>query len=129
MYASTCGRMKSSTCGVPLPLEMYAHAQPAALCLLEHVDRPLAGDQRLVVARDDARRAVLDREIDELPSASSSLRRRDGVGVAEHLARHPVLAVAAVEIAAEHAEGQRVGAGQDVEERLLLDRVAREAPT
>ena len=51
---------------------------------------------------------------------------RDGVGVAEHLAGDPILAVAAVEIATEHAERQRVGAGQDVEERLLLDRVAGE---
>jgi hypothetical protein len=33
-----------------------------------------------------------------------------------------------VEIAAEHAEGQRVAAGQDVEEGLFLDRVAGERP-
>ena len=39
----------------------------------------------------------------------------------------PVLAVAAVEIAAQHAEGQRVGAGQHVEEGLFLDRVALQA--
>src|SRR5205807_1154792 len=38
--------------------------------------------------------------------------------------REPVLAVAAVKIAPQHAEGERVGAREGVEERLLLGRVA-----
>src|SRR6202022_2703434 len=33
-------------------------------------------------------------------------------------------AIAAVQVATEHAECERVGAGEGVEERLLLDRVA-----
>src|SRR5207302_9324716 len=41
-------------------------------------------------------------------------------GVAQRLAGEPVLAVAAVEVAPQHAEGERVRAGEGVEERLLL---------
>src|SRR4029077_11463600 len=37
--------------------------------------------------------------------------------------RHPVLAIAAVVVASEHAERQRPRAGIGVKERLLLDRV------
>ena len=48
--------------------------------------------------------------------------------IAQHLAGHPVLAIAAVIIAAEHAKGERIGAGQDMKERLLLDRIARQRP-
>src|SRR3970282_959830 len=40
------------------------------------------------------------------------------------LRRDPVLAVGAVKIAAKHAEGQRIGTRQHMEEGLLLDRVA-----
>src|SRR2546421_9641328 len=51
---------------------------------------------------------------------------RDYTGrvVSQRLAREPVLAVAAVEVASQHAEGERVGAGEGVEERLLLGRIA-----
>jgi hypothetical protein len=54
-------------------------------------------------------------------------RRRDRRRIAQRLRCHPVLAVAAVQIAAEHPEavGQRAGMG--VEERLLLDRIALHA--
>src|SRR5207237_6895791 len=41
----------------------------------------------------------------------------------QRLRGHPVLAVAAVVVAAKHAERQRQRAGIGVEERLLLDRV------
>src|SRR5581483_6934020 len=44
--------------------------------------------------------------------------------VAQRLRRHPVLAVPAMQIAAEHPEAERFSAGQDVVERLLLDGVA-----
>src|SRR5439155_570517 len=55
------------------------------------------------------------------------LRRRDARrGIAQRLRGQPVLAVAAVKVAAEHAEGEAVLAGQDVEERFLLDRVRLE---
>ena len=46
--------------------------------------------------------------------------------VAQRLGREPVLAVAAVIVAAEHAERERLGAGERVEEGLLLDRVELE---
>src|SRR5437588_8878775 len=50
-------------------------------------------------------------------ASGSAIRDDDGV------ARE---AVCAVQVAAEHAEGERVGAGEDVEEGLLLGRVALE---
>ena len=61
---------------------------------------------------------------DELGGARCRAGDADRIGVAERLGRQPVLAVPAVQIAAQHAEGERVGAGQGVEERFLLDRVA-----
>ena len=51
----------------------------------------------------------------------------DGVRIAQHLRRHPVLTVAAVEVAAEHAEAVGERAGPGMEERLLLDRIALHA--
>ncbi len=69
---------------------------------------------------------MLDGEIDELLGRGEP-GRRDGFDVAEHLAGDPVLAIAAVVVAAEHAEGEGVGTGQDVEEGLFLDGVAGEA--
>ena len=94
--------------------------------LLEHRDRPLARDQRLVVRADDHARAEslrvahhrLGRRVD---------RRRHGGRIAQRLRRDPVLAVRAVQIAAEHAEAVRERAGVRVEERLLLDRIALHA--
>ena len=43
--------------------------------------------------------------------------------IAQRLRGEPILAVGAVEIAAKHTEGQRVGARQHVEEGLFLHRV------
>ena len=51
-------------------------------------------------------------------------RRRDRLRIAQRLGGHPVLAIPAVEIAAEHPEAEREGAGPGVKERLLLDRIA-----
>ncbi len=44
--------------------------------------------------------------------------------VAQHLRADPVLAVGAVEVTPQHAEGEGITAGQHVEERLLFDRVS-----
>src|SRR5262245_31804900 len=68
---------------------------------------------------------MLNRQVHQL------LRRtqpgwRHRLRIAQHLAGHPVLAVAAVIIAAEHSKGQRIRTGKHVEEGLLLDGVARQ---
>ena len=60
-------------------------------------------------------------------SGDARERRRDGGRIAQRLRRDPVLAVAAVQIAAEHAEAVGERAGIRVEERLLLDRIALHA--
>jgi hypothetical protein len=101
-------------------------AQAAGAGLLEDFHGPFAGDERLVVAGGDDGSAVVDGQIDELFGGAKP-RRGDGFGVAEHLAGDPVLAIAAVIIAAEHSEGEGVAAGQDVEEGLFLDGVAGES--
>ena len=49
---------------------------------------------------------------------NSELQRRI---VAQGLTRHPVLAVRAVQVAAEHAKGQRIPPGEGMIKRLLLD--------
>ena len=54
-------------------------------------------------------------------------RRRHRVRIAQRLRRHPVLAIAAMQIAAEHAEAVRQRARMHVKERLLLDRIALHA--
>ena len=93
---------------------------------LEDRDRPLRGDERLVVGGDDDLRALAQRVLDERRRRGVA-GRRDGLRIAQRLRCHPVLAVAAVQVAAEHAEavGERAGIG--VEERLLLDRIALHA--
>ena len=60
-------------------------------------------------------------------SGDASIGGATAAGIAQRLRRHPVLAVAAVQIAAEHAEAVRERAGVGVEERLLLDRIALHA--
>src|SRR5215813_12987677 len=54
-------------------------------------------------------------------------RRRDGGRIAQRLRRHPVLAVTAMEIAAEHAEAVRQRPRMHMKKWLLLDRVALHA--
>ena len=91
----------------------------------QHLQRPLTGDQRFVVRRGDHRRPVtLGRFHDFLRRQLVHLR--DGARIAQGLTGHPVLAVPAVQIAPEHAEAQRVAPRECVEERLLLDRIARQ---
>src|SRR4051794_5016393 len=68
---------------------------------------------------------MLNRQIDQL-FRRRKLRRRDRIGVAQHLACDPVLAVAAMVITTKHSKRQGVRARQDVEEWLLFDRIARQ---
>ena len=53
-------------------------------------------------------------------------RFRRGAIVPQGLGGVPILTIAAVEVAAQHAEGERGGAGKDVKKGLLLDRIALE---
>ena len=50
--------------------------------------------------------------------------RRDSIGVSQSLRGNPVLAIGAVQIAAEHSEAVGECAGVGVKERLLLDGIA-----
>ena len=54
-------------------------------------------------------------------------RRSAGDRIAQCLRRHPVLTVAAVQVASEHAETECERARVGMEERLLLDRIALHA--
>src|SRR5439155_1449457 len=90
---------------------------------LEHVERPLGGDERLVVGRPDELRSLSQREPNQVVRGDVGRDYAGGV-VAQRLAREPVLAIPTVEIASQHTEGERVGAGEGVEERLLLGRIA-----
>ncbi len=93
---------------------------------LENRDRPLARDQRFVVRADDDLRAAFDGVAHE-PFGRDVERRRHRVRIAQRLRRHPVLAITAVQIAAEHAEAVGERARMHVKERLFLDRVALHA--
>ena len=61
---------------MPLPFE-HMTCQPALARFLEHVNRPFARDQRLVVRAADRHRALFDRERDDLLRAD----RRDGMPI------------------------------------------------
>jgi hypothetical protein len=49
--------------------------------------------------------------------------RRDSGSIAKGLRRHPILAIAAMEIAAKHSETHRQRSGKGMEERLFLYRI------
>src|SRR5205814_3486398 len=90
---------------------------------LRRVDRVLQEDGGVVVGERDAAAAQL------LRLARDLLRSRR-VGEDVHLARlrHvPVLAETAAQVAAGRAKGEDAGSGEEVVERLLLDRVHAEA--
>jgi len=94
--------------------------------LFENCDRPFAGDERLVIGADQNFRALLK------GVANESLRsggewRRDRVGIAQGLRRYPVLAVSAMQVAAEHPEAVGERTGVSMEERLLFDGIALHA--
>ena len=112
---------------MPLPLETNPVTQSGRFGFLEDGDGPLGGDERLVVGADQHLRSLLAAR--RAPGLRARLRAaaRLRLRIAERLRGHPVLAVAAVEIAAEHAEAVGECAGIGVEERLLLDGVALHA--
>ena len=112
---------------MPLPFETKPVVRPAALRLLEHRDRPLARDQRLVVGADDDARAQARARRATSCSGEASQRRRHRGRIAQRLRRHPVLAVAAVQIAAEHAEavGERARDARGRTASSRSDRTAR----
>src|ERR1035441_5726645 len=91
--------------------------------MAKDLDGPFGGDQRLVVGADHHARAVTERRLDQLPRGRR-LPRSDSLRIANGLRRHPVLAIGAVQVAAEHAETQGGGARAHVVEGLLLDGVA-----
>src|SRR5215475_12756182 len=51
------------------------------------------------------------------------MRRRQGVRIPQSLRGHPVLAVRAVEVAAQHSKAHRQGSRQCMEEGFLFDRI------
>ena len=85
--------------------------------------RPFAGDERLIVGADQNLRALGDGIADQKFGRGLEWRR-DGAGIAQSLRRNPVLAVGAVQIAAQHAEAVGERTGIRVKKWLLLDRVA-----
>jgi hypothetical protein len=97
--------------------------QPRQPRFLEDRDRPLARNQRLVVGAHHHARPETKRIPDE--RARRRLHRRHDRGwIPDRLRCDPVLAVRAVQIAAEHAEAVGERAWKGVEERLLLDGIA-----
>ena len=108
---------------MPFPFETNRGRESGGPGFLEHRDRPFARDERLVVGADDDARALAERIGNERLRRGGQ-RRRNGRRIANRLRRHPVLAVRAVQIAAEHAEAVGQRAGMRVEERLFLDRIA-----
>jgi hypothetical protein len=94
--------------------------------MLENLDRPLAGDQRLVVGADHHLGAAPDGVANQILRSRTQWRRYRR-GVAQRLRGDPVLAIRAVEVASEHAEAVSERARIDVKKRLLLNRIALHA--
>ena len=108
---------------MPLPLETKPVTSPAALASLK-----TATAHSLVISGS---LYVLTRifapwceGVAHQMFGRSWQRRRNGAGIAQRLRGNPVLAIAAMQVAAQHAEavGQRAGIG--VKKRLLLDGIA-----
>ena len=99
--------------------------QPRSLSLCKYGDGPFRGDQRLVVAGNHEPGLFARGHGHELLRSNRPHRSVRGL-VAQGLTRDPVLAIGAVQVAAKHAEGQGIAARVDVEEWLLLHRVALE---
>ena len=91
--------------------------------LLEYFDRPLGGDQRLVVGADQDLRSLTQRVLHQ-GLRRGLQRRRHRIRIAQRLRSHPVLAISAVQIAAQHSETVGQCARVGMEERLLLDGIA-----
>ncbi len=77
--------------------------QPGSLSLAEDLDRPFRGDQRFVIGADHHSGAVTKSQARQLAGGCLP-PRGEGVRIADGLRGHPVLAVTAVQVAAEHAE-------------------------
>ena len=118
--------MYSSTCGVPFPLETNPVIRPAARACLNIATAHSAGDQRLVVGADQDSRALPQRVLHQ-GFRRGLQRSRHCVWIAQRLRSHPVLAICAMQIAAQHAEAVSQRARIGVEERFLLDGIALHA--
>jgi len=90
---------------------------------LRGVDGVLGPDHRVVVGEGDALAAVVQGRLGDGPGHRQGAEALD----LARLGDVPVLAELAAEVAAGGAEGQHAGAGVEVVERLLLDRVDAEA--
>ena len=97
--------------------------QACGPCLLEDGYGPFAGDKWLVVSADYNSRALHEGVANQ--SVGRDIERgRDSIGIAQSLRSNPVLTVAAVEVASQHAEAIGESARMGVEERLLFDGIA-----
>ena len=97
--------------------------QAGGLGLAENRDGPLGGDQRFVVGADQRRRTLPQGQPDQAGRrGGAEIQARSGV--AQRLRGNPVLAVPAVEVAAQHAEAEGARPGKGVKEGLLLDGIA-----
>ena len=92
----------------------------------EHLHGPLARDEGFVVGADHHGRPAAFRDGDDLLRLDIP-RWGESLAVAQRLGGQPVLAVGTMVIAAQHPEGERDGAGEGVEERLLFDRIHLQA--
>ncbi len=97
---------------------------------LENFHRPFRGDQRFVVGRTDDTGAHFQAVLHDLlrRHALDISCRTIRSGVAQRLRAEPILAEAAVKVAAQHAEGQCVGAGQEMIEGFFLRGIALQRP-
>src|SRR5205807_8173675 len=94
--------------------------EPARARRLENLDRPFRRDQGLVVRSRDHAGAVPLRHVDQLLRRDVH-RLGERSRIAQRLRGYPVLTIRAVEVAAQHAEGQSIGSWKRVEEWLLLN--------
>ena len=94
--------------------------------LTEHVHRPLARDQGLVVGRRENARAMAYREVRDL-RGGHLLGWHAHHRIAQRLRGQGVVTEGTVILASEHPEGEGARARVRMEERLLLDGVELEA--
>src|SRR5262249_52866281 len=97
--------------------------QPRRSSFLENGHPPFGRDQRLVVARHNQFGVFAKCQSDEFGWRNRLNRDRRG-GIAQGLAGDPILAVRTMQVAPHHAERERIAPRVDMEERLLLNRVA-----
>src|SRR5712692_8128173 len=104
--------MYSRTCGVPLPLETKPVERPAARASLKTATAHSLVMRGSLYVLTTAFAPSLTASRTRV-SGVAPLRRNDGCRIAERLGGHPVLAVTAVKVAAQHSEaiGKRSGIG------------------